>query len=131
MGGSQYRQRTRAHETEATVAGWFAANGWPYAEPVGSGRQGTDVTGMPGLCVEVKARRDFHITGWLRQHHDPAGAAERAVLAGRGLAAGSAHPLPLVVLRPDGFGPAGIAGWPAILRLDDLTVILREAGYGG
>lgn len=114
----------RGHESETTVAGWFKRNGWPYAEPVGAGRSGTDVTGMPGLVVEVKARRDFRPVEWLRQHalngyteHDSHG--------------GLALPLPFVVWRPDGMGPASISSWGVMMRLDDFTNLLREAGYGG
>src|SRR5215472_8043714 len=95
-------RKQRGHDTERIVAEWFAANGWPYAEPVGSGRPGTDVTGMPGLLIEVKARRDLNLTGWLAQHR----------LA----------PVPTVLIhRPDGYGAARIAEWPATMRLDVLT----------
>lgn len=105
-------RRQRAHDTETAVARHFQAAGWPHAEPVGAGRPGSDVTGMPGLCVEVKARRDFIPTQWLKQHH------------GNGSA-------PFVVWRPDGFGPAAIGSWGVMMRLDDFTALLRAAGYGG
>jgi hypothetical protein len=101
----------RGHATETAVAQWFAANGWPYAEPVGAGRGGSDVTGMPGLLVEVKARRDLNLTGWLKQH------ALAAVPA-------------FVVHRPDGYGPERIASWPVTMRLDDFTSLLHLAGFG-
>ena len=105
-------RRQRAHETETVAARWFAANGWPYAEPVGAGRAGSDVTGMPGLCVEVKARRQFRPVEWLRQH------------AHTGL-------IPFVVWRPDGMGTASVGSWGVMMRLDDFTSLLKEAGYGG
>jgi hypothetical protein len=111
-------RKQRAHDTERLVARWFATRGWPYAEPVGAGRDGTDVTGMPGLLVEVKARRDLHLTTWLKQHE-------------------SWHPRPgepcpraFIVHRPDGYGPERIAAWPVTMRLDDFTALLHDAGYG-
>jgi hypothetical protein len=107
---SRYR-RQRGSETQTTVAQWFATHGWPYAEPVGAGRSGTDVTGMPGLLVEVKARRALNLTTWLQQHR-------------------SQIDRPFVVHRPDGYGPARIAEWPVTMRLDDFTSLLHEAGYG-
>jgi hypothetical protein len=112
-------RKQRAHDTERAVAQWFRENGWPYAEPVGAGRDGSDVTGIPGLCVEVKARRDLNLPQWLRQHSNS-------------LADGDAQAwqLPLVVHRPDGYGPARIAEWPVTMRLDDFTALLHEAGYG-
>jgi hypothetical protein len=106
-------RKQRASDTQTIVARWFAGEGWPFAEPVGAGRPGTDVTGMPGLCVEVKARRQLDLTGWLRQHASN----------GRG-------GLPFVIHRPDGYGPARIADWPVTMRLDDFTRLLRQAGYG-
>ena len=117
-------RRRRGHDTERAVAAWFAARGWPYAEPVGAGRGGTDVTGMPGLLVEVKARRDLRLTAWLAQH-------SRDSLQGLNLVEpGRVLPVPFVVHRPDGYGPERIAGWPVTMRLDDFTVLLRQAGYG-
>ena len=118
-------RKQRAHDSETAVAGWFKANGWPFAEPVGAGRSGTDVTGMPGLIVEVKARRDFRPVEWLKQHALTRVAMEPAGDSVRGL------PLPFVVWRPDGMGPASIGSWGVMMRLDDFTALLREAGYGG
>jgi hypothetical protein len=104
-------RRQRGNATQNMVAQWFRENGWPHAESTGSGRAGTDVLGMPGLCVEVKARRDFTPTIWLAQH--------------TGLAVPS-----LVVWRPDGYGPARLPDWPMMLRLEDGTQLLRGSGYG-
>lgn len=116
-------RRQRASETEHTVAGWFKVNGWPYAEPVGAGRSGTDVTGIPGLLVEVKARRDFRPVEWLRQHRDVSADRVRLPL--------TASPAPVfVVWRPDGMGPLSVASWGVMMRLDDFTALLHEAGYG-
>lgn len=114
-------RKQRGHETETTVARWFTEHGWPHAEPVGAGRPGTDVTGMPGLCVEVKARRDFRPVEWLKQHTRPSAAStvHRAPV------------VPFVVWRPDGMGPMSAEGWGVMMRLDDFTALLREAGYGG
>lgn len=95
------------------AAEWFAGHGWPWAESTGAGRSGVDVTGMPGLAVEVKARRAFNLTGWLKQ-----AASERR------------NGLPLVVVRPDGYGEAKVAQWAVLMTLEDATRLLREAGYG-
>ena len=55
---TQARKR-RGMRTQALVAQHLAANGWPYAESTGAGRSGSDVTGVPGLAIEVKARADL------------------------------------------------------------------------
>jgi hypothetical protein len=104
----------RGYESQRIVAKHFAANGWPYAEPVGAGRIGSDITGMPGLDVEVKARRGLDLPSLLRQLDD------RAAHGNLGFG----------ILRLDGQGPASIADWPVIIRLDDFTALLRAAGYG-
>lgn len=104
-------RKRRGSETQAAVARWFAEHGWPYAESAGSGRQGSDVTGIPGLACEVKARRELRLIPWLRQAAANAG-------------------VPFVVHRPDGMGPAAIASWPVTMRFDDFTQLLHDAGYG-
>lgn len=101
----------RGSQTVAIVATWMQGNGWPYAEPVGAGRNGSDITGIPGLACEVKARRELRLTPWLKQAATGAG-------------------LPFVVHRPDGMGPAAVADWPVTMRLEDFTGLLHAAGYG-
>ena len=104
-------RKRRGAETQTVVAGWLRTRGWPYAESTGAGRTGSDITGVPGLAIEVKARRDFSPLAWIRQAKTGTG-------------------LPFVVFRPDGMGPATVADWPVLLHLDDLTTLLRAAGYG-
>lgn len=104
-------RKRRGASTQAIAARWFAAHGWPWAESTGAGRPGSDITGLPGLACEVKARRQFSPLAWIRQAQ-----------ASRGL--------PFVIHRPDGMGPATIADWPVTLRLADFTGLLQAAGYG-
>lgn len=104
-------RKRRGAQTQAAAAAWFRDHGWPYAQSAGAGRQGADITGLPGLSAEVKARRDFSPLAWLRQASARAG-------------------LPFVLHRPDGMGPARIAEWPVTMRLADLTALLQAAGYG-
>jgi hypothetical protein len=94
------------------VADWFKARGWPFAESTGAGRQGVDVTGLPGLSAEVKATAG-DVTGALLQAH-------------RNRAQG----VPFVVWRPNGYGEERMAQWPVVMRLDDFTELLHAAGYG-
>ena len=105
-------RKRRGAATQNIVAGWFASHGWPWAESAGAGRTGSDITGVPGLACEVKARRGFSPLAWIRQAQTGKGS------------------LPFVVLRCDGQGPAMLADWPVILRLADFTDLLHEAGYG-
>ena len=104
-------RKKRGSQTQAAVAAWFAAHGWPFAESTGAGRTGSDITGIPGLACEVKARRELRLIPWLRQAATGAG-------------------VPFVVHRPDGLGPAAIGSWPVTMRLSDFTDLLHAAGYG-
>jgi hypothetical protein len=108
---TQHRKH-RGYESQRIVATYLAAHGWPYAESTGAGRSGTDITGTPGICWEVKARRALSLGADLKQ------------------AAGHGDGLPVLVVRLDGTGPATIADWPAVMRLADLVELLRAAGYG-
>lgn len=104
-------RKRRGSETQTAAARWFQANGWPYAESAGAGRTGSDITGLPGLACEVKARRSYSPLSWLRQ-----------ASAGSGL--------PFVIHRPDGLGPASVDNWPVTIRLSHFTQLLHDAGYG-
>lgn len=106
-------RKVRGAETQNGVAAWFRVHGWPFAESAGAGRVGRDVTGMPGLAPEVKARAEFTPMAWLRQAEAAAG-----------------EDLPFVVWRPNGMGPANIGKWGVMLSLEDFTALLRLAGYG-
>jgi hypothetical protein len=110
---TQHRKH-RGYASQRIVADYLAAHGFPYAEPVGAGREGTDVTGCPGLDIEVKARRGFNPAAAMRQQ------AERS----------EPTLLPFAVLRLDGQGPASVEDWPVIIRLGAFVQILREAGWG-
>lgn len=112
---SQSRKH-RGYRSQAVVADWFKNHGWPHAESAGAGRSGNDVTGVPGLRIEVKARRGFDPLAWLRQVR--AGAEEWR------------NGVPFVVFRCDGQGETTVGEWGVLVRLDDFTSLLKEAGYG-
>lgn len=105
---SQHRKH-RGYQSQAIVAQWFTENGWPYAQPVGAGRTGSDITGVP-FDVEVKARRGFPVGETLAQ-----------------LAARNEGTLAFAVLRPDGMGPASIGNWPVVITLAAFTDLLTAA----
>lgn len=105
-------RRARGAETQRVVADRFRTL-YPHAVAVGAGSPGRDVLHTPGIAVEVKARRDLNLTAWLRQATRAAGT-----------------DVPLVVHRPDGFGPATVDVWPVTFRLVDAVHVLHLAGFG-
>ena len=110
---SQARKH-RGYRTQRVAAEHFAANGFPHAEPVGAGRAGSDIVGLVGIDVEVKARRDLNLVGLMKQLD---ARAKDGVLG-------------IGVVRPDGMGETSVGMWPAVMCLDDLIALLRAAGYG-
>lgn len=102
----------RWSETQHKVAEWFRGHGWLFAEPVGNGRAGVDITGTPGLSIEVKAVGDERRPVMMLKQ-----AAQRPGI-------------PLVIHRPPGFGPATIGEWVVYMQLKDATWLLRAAGFG-
>ena len=109
---TQHRKH-RGYASQRIVADYLQQHGWPFATPVGAGRDGSDIVGVIDLDVEVKARRGFNPAAAMKQQ------AER-----------NHGQLPFAVLRLDGQGPASIGEWPVVIRLDHFVQLLRDAGYG-
>lgn len=107
---SQSRKH-RGYRSQRVVADFFARHGWPFAESTGAGRSGSDITGMPGLACEVKARSDLQPLAWLKQAEMNPG-------------------LPFVIFRPNGMGEESVGKWGILCRLEVFTDLLRSAGYG-
>ena len=109
---SQHRKH-RGYRSQKVVAEHIRPV-FPHAEPTGAGRQGTDILGTIGIDWEIAARRGFPVLEKMRQ------LGERS----------EGDTLGVVVLRPDGMGETSVGQWPAIVTLDTMLWLLREAGYG-
>lgn len=68
-------QRAKGAYYERKGMHWLRENGHPGARRylAGDGRQPGDLDAIPGVCIEVKARRELAIPSWLRQVEDEAG----------------------------------------------------------
>ena len=60
-------RKHRGYASQRIVADYLREHGWMYAEPVGAGRDGSDITGLLDIDVEVKARRGFDPLAAMRQ----------------------------------------------------------------
>ena len=109
---SQHRKH-RGYRSQKVVAEYIRP-AFPYAEPTGAGRQGTDILGTIGIDWEIAARRGFPVLEKMRQ------LGERS----------EGDTLGVVILRPDGMGETTVGQWPFIVTLDAGLRLLREAGYG-
>jgi hypothetical protein len=110
---TQHRKH-RGYRTQRVAAEHMAANGFPHAEPVGAGRSGTDITGVVGVDIEVKARRGLNINALMSQLDERA----QDGLLGVG------------IIRPDGMGETSVGRWPVVMCFDDWIALMRAAGYG-
>lgn len=108
---SQSRKH-RGYRTQKVVAEYLKANGFPHAESTGAGRSGTDVTGIVGVDIEVKARTGLDLPGLLRQLKERS--AEGVLGVG--------------VLRLNGQGE-NAAEYVAVLRFADIVSLLRTGDY--
>jgi hypothetical protein len=105
-------RKYRGYATEKLVAK-FLSLWWPHALATGAGRSGKDITGIPYVDIEVKARSSFQPKEWIdqvRKRTDETGA------------------LPLVVCRLNGQG-MDVGNYLAFMRLSDLVDLLVKAGY--
>ena len=109
---SQHRKH-RGYATQRIVAEYLVDQGWQHALPVGAGRDGSDITGIEGLDIEVKARTGLDLPARMRQ------------LSGRKKNTG----LGVGVLRLNGQGEKSVEQFVAVLTLADLVYLLKGAGY--
>lgn len=101
---------------------------WRHAESAGSGRNGTDILGTPGVAWEVKTarefKRDFKPTAWVKQAREHAGECDCTQLKP------CTHAdVPVVVYFPSGIGAENCANTLAIMPVHVLMRLLEEAGY--
>src|SRR5690606_41690620 len=108
------RAKDTGTRAETAVVRYLQANGSPHAERRAlRGRQDAgDITGTPGICWEVKARKrpisDTDVAAWLVETETEAAAADAEIGV-------------LVVRRP-GVGEAHAGRWWADMRLGTAAV---------
>jgi hypothetical protein len=105
-------RKYRGYDTERLVS-TYLRKWWPFALPTGAGRSGSDVTGVPYIDFEVKARADFQPKQWIDQ-------TEKRTKTSGGL--------PVVVCRLNG-QRTDVGNYLAFLRFSDLVDLLVKAGY--
>jgi hypothetical protein len=109
---SQSRKH-RGYATQRIVADYLRDEGFIHALPVGAGRDGSDVTGIEGLDIEIKARTNLDLPALMRQLQ------ERRKDTGLGVG----------VLRLNGQGEKSVESFVAVLTLADLAYLLKASGY--
>jgi len=142
------RSKDIGTRAETAVVRYLRANGFEHAERRAlRGRQDAgDITGTPGICWEVKARKrpisDTDVAAWLVETETEAAAADAEIgvlvvrrpgvgegNAGRWWAYLSAGTLARLATE-GGFVPYGQLTFPVRMLLGDAVRLLRAAGYG-
>ena|SRR5215475_245380 len=101
---------------------------WPNAESAGSGRNGTDITGTPGIVWECKTAREFRPLEWCRQ------ASMHTLCNCKTICApgcdGDTGAIAVTVYLPNGLGEKSMDTAIAMMPLSAMTWLLTKAGYG-
>jgi hypothetical protein len=103
----------RGRRTAQAVAAALRSAGLTHAEAVTGAMTGQDITGAPGLSIEVKATAGNPNPAALRQAR--ANARDDDIC--------------LTVWRPNGSGPATLDDWVVSLTFADAVRLLTDGGY--
>lgn len=110
------RSRDKGTLAETKLAQWLQANGWPWAERrtlYGSSDRG-DITGVPGVAIEVKNVKQPTYTAWLREAE-----AERINANAQ---------IGVLVHKPHGMSAETPGEWIVVMRVKDFFPLLQLAG---
>jgi hypothetical protein len=112
------KAKAKGTAAETGLVRFLREHGFPGAERralTGEFDQG-DVTGTPCLAWEVKNHKSYKFPEWIKEAKIEAKNAK----ADYGI----------LVVKPNGIGITNAGDWWAILTVDQMVHLLREAGYG-
>lgn len=112
------KSRAKGTMAESAVVRFLRENGYPHAERralSGINDKG-DIAGIVGVVVEVKNHAKYKIPEWLREVEVEVANAK----ADHGF----------LIVKPNGVGEKRVGEWWAVLPLEGIVRLLREAGYG-
>jgi len=107
--------KAKGRETENQAVAWLREHGWVNAERrrlTGAEDQG-DVTGIPGLCIEVKSAAAWKPVQWLKE---------------TSIETSNAHAeLGFVMARPK--GGTNVDDWVILMTPATWLTLLEQAGW--
>lgn len=109
------RPKQKGTAGESAVVSFLRTAGFPYAERLAlqGGKDRGDITGIPGIVIEVKAVQEYAFNTWLREarvERDNAGA-----------------DFGIVVAKPRMVGTARTGQWYALMYAYDYLALLSQA----
>lgn len=112
------KAKAKGTAAETALVKYLRDHGFPNAERralTGEFDQG-DVTGTPCLAWEVKNHRSYKFPEWIKEAKDEAKNAKAD--------------LGILVVKPNKIGLTSANKFWAVLTVEDMVHLLREAGYG-
>lgn len=100
---------------ESAVVAYLRTAGFPYVERLAlqGGKDRGDITGIPGIVIEVKAVQEYAFNGWLNEAR-----VERD---------NAAADFGIVVAKPRMVGTARVARWYGLMYAYDYLALLSQA----
>lgn len=112
------RSKQKGTSAETALVRFLQGQGFPYAErrALASANDLGDVVGTIGLCWEVKNHKSYKIPAWLDETKVET--------------ENSKSDFGILVVKPNGIGLGSVGKWWAIMDVESMTRLLRDAGYG-
>lgn len=112
------KPKQKGTAAESAVVSFLRTQGFPYAERLAlqGGKDRGDITGIPGIVIEVKACQEYSFNGWLKEalvERDNAGA-----------------DFGVVVAKPRMVGTTRTGEWYALMYAYDYLALLSAAVKG-
>jgi hypothetical protein len=101
---------------ESAVVSFLRTQGFPYAERLAlqGGKDRGDITGIPGICIEVKNTQTYTLSSWLKE----------AMVEKENSGADFAF----VAAKPRLIGVTRVGMWMAAMMLSEFKRLVRAAG---
>jgi len=112
------KSKVKGTSAETAVVNFLREHGFPHAERralTGANDQG-DVSGCIGLAIEIKNHKEYKFPKWIKETQIE----KENANADFGI----------LVVKPNGVGVSNTGQWWAVMTLEDMTSLVRDAGYG-
>lgn len=110
------KPKAKGTSAESAVVSFLRTKGFPYAERLAlqGGKDRGDITGIPGICIEVKATAVYTFSSWLRE-----AMAEKE---------NSRADFAFVAAKPRGVGGTRVGKWMAVMTMTEFARLVGAAG---
>ena len=112
------KEKQKGTAAETGLANKLSVDGFPHAErrALSGANDMGDISGCLGLVWEVKNHKTYKIPAWLKETE-----IERQ---------NAKADFGILAIKPNGVGVTNAGKWWAVMTIDDMIRLLREAGYG-